>query len=297
MFETSPLTFNSILQRDGFDLSEVLVFRHRPWETELNKVFDWIVAERRDLFECYQSTHAANTEAALKRADYVASFIRYKPKKALFVGMYQRVGERFLSVDGYQSRPLHRELMSLGMGGHKASDGRESVLEFDLPDTEWRPEWSERLIVDWPGLERSWYRWADRNVFNVSAILEDSPLRAPIPAWDDLVLEWQELAYLPHDWKLALKQWRGIYLIIDESDGAQYVGSAYGRANLLQRWQEYARTGHGGNKRLRERDPANFRFSILQRTSPDMADADVIALEQSWKNRLRSRFPFGLNEN
>lgn len=293
----TPLTFNAILKQDGFDLSKVLVFRHRPWEPALNKVFDWIVTERRDLFECYQSTHAANTESALKRADYVASFIRYKPRKALFVGLYARVGERFLSVDAYQARPLHRELMSFGMGGHKASDGRDAVLEFDLHASNWRANWSERLVVDWPGLERSWYRWADRNVFDISAILEDSPLRAPMPDWTDLVLSIQELAGLPNEWKLALAHWRGVYLIIDESDGAQYVGSAYGQANLLQRWLDYARTGHGGNKLLKARDPMNFRFSILQRVSPDLPADEIVEIEQSWKLRLRTRSPNGLNEN
>lgn len=77
----------------------------------------------------------------------------------------------------------------------------------------------------------------------------------------------------------------------------QYVGSAYGNENIMQRWKEYARTGHGGNKGLKARNPENFRFSILQRTSPDLPDTDVIALEGTWKDRLRSRVPFGLNEN
>lgn len=249
------------------------------------------------MFDCYQSTHARNTESALKKARYVASFIRYLPKQALFVGLYEVRASRPLSVEAYQNRPLHRELMSFGMGGHKASDGRDSVLEFDLIPTNWHTDWSERLIVDWPGLERSWYRWANRNSFPVAAITEESCLIAPIPSWDDLVVDWHQLALLPAKWKDALSHWRGIYLIIDKSDGLQYVGSAYGRQNILQRWTEYARSGHGGNKNLKKRESENLRFSILQRTSPDLSDTEVIALEQTWKRRLRSQMPFGLNEN
>ncbi len=294
---TKPLTLNRLLEADGLNLQDVLVFRHRPWEPALNRVFDWIVAERRDLFECYQSTHAPNTESALGRARYVASFIRHRPKQALFVGLYSIESQREVSVAAYQDRPLHRELMSHGMGGHKASDGRETVIEFSLKPTSWNSDWSERLVVDWPGLERSWYRWADRNIFPVAAIAEESCLIAPVPAWDELASDWHQLALLPASWKSALSHWRGIYLIIDQSDGQQYVGSAYGRENILQRWQEYARTGHGGNKALRTRNPQNFRFSILQRTSPDLPDTEVIALERSWKLRLRSQSPFGLNEN
>ena len=295
--KADPLTLNRILISSGIDLSQVLVFRHRPWEPSLNRVFDRLVTQRRDLFDCYQSTHAANTEAALRRAKYVVSFIRYRPKKALFVGLYANASQRNMSISEYQSRAKHQELMSYGMGGHKASDGRQSVIEFELRQVEWHTEWSERLVIEWPGLERSWYRWADRNVFPVAAIAEQSCLIEPMPQWDEIALDWNELATLPEHWKGALSHWRGIYLIIDQGDGMQYVGSAYGRDNILQRWTEYARTGHGGNKGLRQRDPNNFRFSILQRTSPDLPDSDVIELEGSWKRRLRSRVPFGLNEN
>ena len=43
-------------------------------------------------------------------------------------------------------------------------------------------------------------------------------------------------------------------------------------------------------------DTTDLRFSILQRTSPDMEAHDVIALEASWKARLHTR-ETGLNRN
>lgn len=67
--------------------------------------------------------------------------------------------------------------------------------------------------------------------------------------------------------------------------------------NLLGRWRNYAASGHGGNRLLRQRDPANFRFSILQRVSPDMDPADIVRLEATWKARLHTRAPAGLNDN
>ena len=81
--------------------------------------------------------------------------------------------------------------------------------------------------------------------------------------------------------KAALSQWRGIYFIFDQSDGKGYVGSAYGTENILGRWLSYAAGGHGGNKELRKRNPAGFRFSILQRVSPDMEPTEIIRLESS----------------
>jgi hypothetical protein len=101
------------------------------------------------------------------------------------------------------------------------------------------------------------------------AILQDSALDAAIPLWDEILLTWEELAVLPTRWRSALAQWRGIYYIFDTSDGKGYVGSAYGEGNLLGRWLNYAASGHGGNTQLRKRDPKTFRFSILQRISPD----------------------------
>jgi hypothetical protein len=295
--EAAPLTLNHLLESSGLSLSEVLVFRHRPYEPPLNRVIGWLAAERPDLFDCYQSTHASRTESALARAKYLVSFIRHRPGTALFVGLYAVREVRKITVEQALARPCHQELMSLGMSGYKATEMRHELLEFDMPGTGWHESWHGRLVIRWPGLERSWFRWADRNSFEVEAIAPESLLVRAMPEWDELTVAWDQLGVLPSSWRAALSQWRGIYLIIDESDGKQYVGSAYGTENILQRWMNYARTGHGGNKLLRERNPHDLRFAILQRVSPDMEDVEVIRIEVTWKDRLRSRAPYGLNEN
>ena len=99
----------------------------------------------------------------------------------------------------------------------------------------------------------------------------------------------------------------GIYYIFDTSDGKGYVGSAYGDStlsghyigtgNLLGRWLNYAALGHGGNSLLRKRDPRHFRFTILELVSPNMEASAVIRLETTWKERLHTRPPYGLNDN
>jgi hypothetical protein len=297
VISSPPLTLNELIRLSGIATEEVLVFRHRPNEPPLNHIFSWLAAERADLFDCYQSNHGQRTESALARAHYLASFIRHTPGTALFVGFYEVASSRRISIEECMSRPRHQELMSLGMTGIKATEGRETLLEFSLPLTDWHADWRGRLIIRWPGLERSWYRWADRNEFVVAAIAEESLLRPAMPPWEELSLAWNQLSVLPSGWRTALSHWRGVYLIVDQTDGKQYVGSACGAENILQRWMDYSRTGHGGNKLLRQRDPANMRFAILQRVSPDLPDAEVVQIERTWKERLRTRAPHGLNEN
>src|SRR5262249_43712208 len=43
--------------------------------------------------------------------------------------------------------------------------------------------------------------------------------------------------------------------------------------------------------------PTKFRFSILQRVDPDMETNNVFALETTWKKRLHTHWPEGLNDN
>jgi hypothetical protein len=52
------------------------------------------------------------------------------------------------------------------------------------------------------------------------------------------------------DWKAALQNMKGIYVISAKSNGKHYVGSAYGDAGIWSRWASYIGTGHGGNDQL-----------------------------------------------
>ena len=292
-----PLTLNEMLERSGFDLSEVLVFRHRPMEVKLNRIFDSMVSERPDLFDCYQSSHGPRTEAALTKAKFLASFIRFGSGLALFAGLYQVNGAKYLSAKEHRANPLHQELIDLGMSGDFSSSDRDHVLAFDLSETEWGADWKGRLIIKWPRPDRSWYRWANKNEFEIEAISIASQFVREVPAWNEITPTMAELRVLPGRWLDALRHWRGIYIITDQADHRQYVGSAGGQENLLQRWLEYAKSGHGGNKHLRGRDPSKFRFAILQRLSPDDDQRTVVAAESSWKERLQTHWPDGLNEN
>lgn len=284
---------DDLLKKLSLDAERVMVMRHRPTEAPLRAALPWLVAERRELFDWYQGFHSERTEKALSRAAHLVSFLGEQPGKALFVGLYDVTGARELAGEDARKEPSTQELLKLGDRGPEP--GR-TVKQFQF---RLRPELAGlqgRLVLEWPGLERSWWRWAARNEFRVHALHEESQLVRPMPSWRELVLEWSQLRTLPASWRAALGQWRGVYLVLDGASGKAYVGSAAGQENILGRWDAYAATGDGGNKGLRGRDPREFRFSVLERVAPDMPVEEVVAIEDSWKRRLGTR-DFGLNEN
>lgn len=104
-------------------------------------------------------------------------------------------------------------------------------------------------------------------------------------------------------WQTALSNVGGVYVITDNATGKHYVGSAYGGVGLWNRWADYAKNKHGGNKELQhliarggEGYAENFQFSILEVCDRDASDDFIISRETHWKSVLRTR-EFGLNAN
>ncbi|MDJ0312594.1 GIY-YIG nuclease family protein [Arthrobacter sp. H35-D1] len=96
------------------------------------------------------------------------------------------------------------------------------------------------------------------------------------------------------DWRAALSEVQGIYLITDSTNGKQYFRKADGSERILGRWSTYAKDGHGGNIALRElayisvpggvkkqkTDHARqFVFSLLRVFGPSTPSTEVNAAE------------------
>lgn len=288
------MQLNDLLIKKDVDPKDVLVFRHRPMEPELREILPWLAEEKPEVYNAYQQAQWPRAEKAMMKAKYVASFIGHEARKAVFVGLFKVEKWKTISRKKFWQIPANCTLKSYGMMGLTVD--RPRTLWFELTPCDFHPEWKGKLVVKWPGLERSWWRWADRNKMLIDAIPEESLLVQRMPDWTKLTFSWEKLKALPREWREKISQWRGVYLILDESDGKGYVGSAYGRDNILGRWLSYAKSGHGGNKQLRNRDPRNFRFSILERVSPDMGADEAVNLESTWKERLGTK-RFGLNDN
>ncbi len=106
------------------------------------------------------------------------------------------------------------------------------------------------------------------------------------------------------DWKAALSNIKGVYLITDKNNGRSYVGSAYGDSGIWSRWACYIGTGHGWTdeltKLVKEKGIPyarnNFVFTLLEYRSMKTDDKAIIEREKYWKEVLLTR-EFGYNRN
>ena len=143
----------------------------------------------------------------------------------------------------------------------------------------------------------------------ISEITEKRYEGVDFPGYDNILLDFSTLEVLVKnqktDWKIALENMKGIYLIADKNNGKKYVGSAYGDYGIWSRWCTYAGTAHGGNDLLVELiekegiDYArkNFQISLLEIWPMRTADETIINRESFWKNVLLTRGKFGYNSN
>lgn len=143
----------------------------------------------------------------------------------------------------------------------------------------------------------------------VSELLPEKYSGAAFPGYEDISIDFNELEVLIRlarpDWKAALENVKGVYLVTDRSNGKRYVGSAYGTAGIWSRWAVYAGTGHGHNDELTQLVAAegmeyarkNFRFALLEYRPMKTDDAAIWAREVYWKEALLSRVPLGYNKN
>lgn len=299
MSASDSFEFNDLLIKNDIDPERVILLRHSPPEPYLRRVLPWLAMERHNLYNAYQETHGKKLERVMSKfvgTGYIASFIEKGSGRALFIGLYRIRSARPITHAEFWEIPEYLELQKTwGMQGFSEEPGRPTTLKFNLELTKHCLTWKGCLVVGWPPPDISWWRYASKNKMPLVAMHEENCIEKEMPEWDQLVLTWDELQSLPAKWKEKLKEWRGIYHIFDKSDGKSYVGAAYGKDNLFGRWSNYAKSGDGGNIHLKSRDPKKFIFSILQRSSPDMDKDGVIEVEQSWKRRLHTKYPHGLN--
>ncbi len=293
-----------LLAEQGFHpkSEKILILRHKPGKydsSEFRANFISLISEHPELFNEYQSTQNPGVEAKFKKAHYIASFVSHTPRQALFVGMFRIASSRPWTKKKFWQSRAYKELGRRGMRGF--ADKRRHITKFRLKEVDRLRELKGKLIIDWPGkgpsADRSWARWMiEKNKFSIRAILEESKLMQPMPDWTEIVWPYSRLKTLPKSWQDKLSQWRGVYFIFDEALNKGYVGSAYGEEDILQRWKAHFRVG-GDAKYLRRCNSDNLVFSILEIDSHVRAVEEIREKERSWKRRLHTLYPKGLNAN
>jgi hypothetical protein len=105
------------------------------------------------------------------------------------------------------------------------------------------------------------------------------------------------------DWKTALENVKGIYLLTDKATGKSYVGAAYSDSGIWSRWQQYINTFHGWNNQMvslvdkkgEKYIRNNFKFTILEIMYVS-DDQKIKEREDYWKDKLMTR-EHGYNSN
>lgn len=292
-----PLKFNDLLAREAIDSAETAVILHTPREQKIRALMPLWATERPELLDTYQSTHSRNPEATLKKRRFAASFVNLMDRSFIFIGLFENFGGSFHSFAEIDSLSQFRSLYECTDATpfcDKDDGAVQGRVVFRLERMSDLSEFTGRLRVAAPDAPRPYIRKAENLDLSVLSLSEEGYGDRTVTDWRRLTLTKAEIDVLPSLWTATLSQWRGIYLIVDEKDGARYVGSAYGAENLLGRWREHIRKDRGVTVELRHRNTKTFRFSILQRVSPDMQVDEIVALENDWKLRLHT-IEFGLN--
>ena len=259
------------LKTDFFKGKRVKLVRHKDSRTEYKD----ILKDREALLE-YQKQQGREV---FKNTDYLISFIGQESTKALLFGVFK--------VNGV--------------------DKKEEKFYYNLTEVNVIDELIDRVVIDWGKSAISWYQWYDKQTKEVIEILPKGYL-GEFKGLTNFVLDYDELKKLisnpdaNKDWKSNLSSINGIYMILDNKTGSQYIGSAYGTGGVWQRWSEYASSIHGNNKRLKElckKDvnyKKNFQYTILESLPSNINKKEVIKIENLYKEKFGTR-AFGLNEN
>ncbi len=292
-----PLTLGHVLSAVGADhdppigLDDILVIRHafKPsGHVGLQGPED--VTEDR-IREYTRSQDAATTKFPAKPPRYWVILVADGKSRSRLFGVYENHGEVL-------------------------AEKTETHRFWDLRRIDFLRSLEDRLVVDWTS-PRSWYRWGPSAAKLPVLEIADRDAVA-FPGFGRVLLRWDEIQDLIADpryaeWRAALSEVQGIYLITDSSTGKHYVGKADGGERLIGRWSAYARNGHGGNVALRELAKAakeagtpldgtveeharHFVFSILRVFGPSTPSSEVDAAESHFKDALMTR-TWGLNRN
>lgn len=166
-----------------------------------------------------------------------------------------------------------------------------------------------KICLPKPSRGRAFYLENHIENMSVSEILKEPYSGAQFPGYENINHNFNSLIPVfkneKPDWKSALINVKGVYVISDKSNGKKYVGSAYGDSGIWSRWSCYIGTGHGWNDELTKvikqegfgyaKD--NFRLSLLEYRSMKTDDKIVIERESFWKEVFLSRGDFGYNKN
>ncbi len=278
------LTIYRILETYGIDPNNVRLVRHGNKEIPILETF-----QKNPLrLEAYQSFQNPNKFGDAKHIIVCAPYFK---TTALFLGVWD--------INGITENSDFTQEIALELKRHNLPPGwYDHAIRYNLVRNTILDDLSERLLIEWGGSTVSWVQKKDKEIVEIKG----KKSIGDFESFSLVNLDYRDLKNITEFpdtnlvWMKALSSVNGVYLIQDTSSGKLYVGSAYGKNGIYGRWSAYSLNGHGGNKELKDLDPNNFRFSILEIVSATTTADEVIDCENRWKEKLGTR-GFGLNSN
>ena len=282
MEANSRLTFNHVLTVYGISPDRVQLARHKDNRGKgLTPYILW--RSNRPAFELYQSVQGANARGKngylFDVGGLLASFVVDHGEATVLAGLY--------SIESCGPCPPD-DICPLrgkphGPGNHLYSLVRDNSLD-DLVG---------RLVIKWGEGFRSWLQRANHRpkpIVELRKVVEEPPF----PGFFHFRESSERISALPVSWQQILRVSRGVYLLVDDENGRQYVGSATGGDGFLGRFMDYEANGHGGNVFLIKAGRRRYIVSILETAGSNASRDDILRLEAMWTRKLGSR-AFGLN--
>lgn len=282
------MTFQELLAGHHINWKRVKLVRHNLTNEAVR------ANHSRNYLEMYQSIQAP---ACFKDCDLVISFLGEAGTNGVFQGCYQVGGTKPYCRSDFPDDFTTDDGM--------AEDG--SVVVYELTRTALLADLKDRLVIDWG---KGTIQWRQSGTLE-KELLEIRPVRSAIDfcGYDEILLPFDTLREIVYHkdahkiWEEKLSAVAGVYLITDTKTGRHYVGSASGEdGGIWNRWSVYAKSKHGGNKRLKELIAAdadycrNFQYSILEVLPLKREKKEVLDCEARYKKKLMS-IQFGLNDN
>lgn len=271
----SPLSLQELLYARGLPQAKVKLVRHRDTSGTID-IHDLYRNYRADFLN-YQRQQV---KPVFHECDFIVACLGEYGSQSRFVGVFQ--------VLSFEHKP-------------------DNHFYYDLREMPGFEDLKERVIFDWGKAAISWHQWLRPNELRTVLEIQPKPFSQPFTDYLDFTLSFAELAELvanqsPRDeWSRMLSAMAGVYLILDRSNGKQYIGSASGSEGIWGRWKDYVATqGHGGNTELVKLLAADashgqhFQFTILMTLPKTMTRTEVIKREYLFMKKLGSR-AHGLN--
>jgi hypothetical protein len=261
------LHLNTIFEAEGLDLGRIQLIRHKDDRLQKRNLstFEFWYSNRQAFEVGYQNVQSKKHPFDV--GGLVASFVVTNTNQTVFVGFYETLSRR----PGQEGERLSFLPDRVGAADIVHEMRRRNDMQ----------EYVERLVIE-PWKDAINYVKRATAINPLVLEIQKDPYTEPFPTYITFRRRVGDLPKIPPAWRGRLIAAKGIYLLTF-ADGQLYVGSASGDQGFWQRWSDYIRNGHGGNRILirENRDARDADVSILEVTGSSLTKEDIIGCEMN----------------